>query len=79
MSYPLQKMHIQRYDRNELEHQKHRIQIVLYEVRNCEQLVEALASWKGNGSTCEQAEFLYDMLGAWLKGQVYKMVEEMMG
>lgn len=77
MNYPLQKMHLQRYDRDELEYQKHRIQIVLYEVRNCEQLVEALVSWKGNGSTCEQAEFLYDMLGAWLRAQLYNTVEYM--
>jgi hypothetical protein len=50
-------------------------QIVLRELKNCGQLVEALANWRGEGEA-GQGEFLYDVLGAWLKSELYKTVKE---
>jgi hypothetical protein len=64
-----------RYGSEDLEQQRYRRQLVLHELRSCEQLVEALANWRGSGSTCEQAEYLYDILGGWLKSELYKTIK----
>ncbi|KAF2737132.1 hypothetical protein EJ04DRAFT_542048 [Polyplosphaeria fusca] len=50
-------------------------QVVLRELKKCGALVEALAQWCGDESA-EQAEFLYDVLGAWLKSELYKTLRE---
>jgi hypothetical protein len=55
-----------------------RRQVVLRELKNCGQLVEALANWRGDGAS-EQGEFLYDVLGAWLKSELFKTVQEVEG
>ncbi|KAF2638288.1 hypothetical protein P280DRAFT_471403 [Massarina eburnea CBS 473.64] len=55
-----------------------RKQVVLRELRKCGTLVEALASW-GSESKTDQAEFLYDVLGAWLKSELYKTLREVEG
>ncbi|KAA8612591.1 Fungal transcriptional regulatory protein [Pyrenophora tritici-repentis] len=78
-NYALQDMHAQRHRFDELERQRHRRQMVLYELRNCEKLVEALVEWRGNGRSCEQAKYLYGMLGAWLERELHKTVEEIKG
>ena len=70
---------LQRYELDESERQRQRRQMVLYELRNCRQLIEALVGWKGDGSSCEQTGFLYDMLGTWLKGELHKAVDEIKG
>ncbi|KAF1944660.1 hypothetical protein EJ02DRAFT_501307 [Clathrospora elynae] len=64
------------YEFNKLEQERLRRQLVLGELTKCGQLVEALANWGGEGLAAEQAEFLYDVLGAWLKSQLYKTVRE---
>jgi hypothetical protein len=48
---------------------------VLRELKNCQKLVDALAEWRGEGPA-DQGEFLYDVLGAWLKSELYKTVKE---
>ncbi|PSN67183.1 hypothetical protein BS50DRAFT_573924 [Corynespora cassiicola Philippines] len=55
-----------------------RRQVVLRELKKCSTLVEALANWKSD-STAEQAEFLYDVLGAWLKSELYKTLMQVGG
>ncbi|KAF2017803.1 hypothetical protein BU24DRAFT_420859 [Aaosphaeria arxii CBS 175.79] len=55
-----------------------RRQVVLRELKKCSALVEALANWRSN-SEAEQAEFLYDVLGAWLKSELYKTIREVSG
>jgi hypothetical protein len=60
----------------ELQQERLKRRVVLGELRECGQLVEALANWRGEGMACEQAEFLYDVLGAWLKSELYKTVKE---
>jgi hypothetical protein len=57
------------------EQQRHRRQLVLHELRSCRQLVEALANRGGN----EQAEYLYDFLGGWLKSELYKLERQIDG
>jgi hypothetical protein len=66
------------YRFDEAEQQRLRRQVVLRELKNCGQLVEALASWRGDGAS-EQGEFLYDVLGAWLKSELFKTVREVEG
>jgi hypothetical protein len=66
------------YQCDEAEQQRLRRQVVLRELKNCGQLVEALANWRGDGAS-EQGEFLYDVLGAWLKSELYKTVQEVEG
>jgi hypothetical protein len=51
--------------------------VVLRELKKCGVLVEALATWRREGA--EQAEFLYDVLGAWLKSELWKTVREIEG
>jgi hypothetical protein len=72
----LQSLHFGTYEFDKPVQQRRRRQVVLGELSKCGQLVEALASWTGEGLSCEQAEFLYDILGAWLKSQLYKTVRE---
>jgi hypothetical protein len=60
----------------ELQQERLRRGVVLGQLRECGQLVEALANWRGEGTDCEQAEFLYDILGAWLKSELYKTVKK---
>ncbi|KAH7138697.1 hypothetical protein B0J11DRAFT_421425 [Dendryphion nanum] len=55
-----------------------RRQVVLRELRKCSSLVEALANWRSENAA-EQAEFLYDVLGAWLKSELYKTVRDVAG
>jgi hypothetical protein len=63
------------YQFDEQEQQLLRRQIVLRELKNCQKLVDALAEWRGEGPA-DQGEFLYDVLGAWLKSELYKTVKE---
>lgn len=55
-----------------------RRQVVLRELKKCSALVEALANWRSD-SAAEQAEFLYDVLGAWLKSELFKTVRDVTG
>ena len=55
-----------------------RKQVVLSELKKCQTLVDALANW-GDEVKTEQAEFLYDVLGAWLKSELYKTLREVEG
>ncbi|KAF3041687.1 hypothetical protein E8E12_004776 [Didymella heteroderae] len=66
------------YQFDEAEQERLRRQVVLKELKKCGQLVDALASWRGDGQS-EQAEFLYDVLGAWLKSELHKTVLEVEG
>lgn len=66
------------YQFDEAEQQRLRRQVVLRELKNCGQLVDALANWRGDGGG-EQGEFLYDVLGAWLKSELFKTVQEIEG
>ncbi|KAF1954590.1 hypothetical protein CC80DRAFT_493717 [Byssothecium circinans] len=55
-----------------------RKQVVLRELKKCQTLVDALANWGGEAKT-GQAEFLYDVLGAWLKSELFKTLREVEG
>ena len=66
------------YQFDEAEQERLRRQVVLKELKKCGQLVDALANWHGNGQS-EQAEFLYDVLGAWLKSELHKTLLEVGG
>ncbi|KAJ4338494.1 hypothetical protein N0V95_008031 [Ascochyta clinopodiicola] len=66
------------YQFDEADQERLRRQVVLKELKKCGQLVDALANWRGNGQS-EQAEFLYDVLGAWLKSELYKTLQEVEG
>jgi hypothetical protein len=66
------------YQFDEEQQQMLRRQVVLRELKNCGKLVEALAGWRGDGVS-EQGEFLYDVLGAWLKSELFKTVREVEG
>lgn len=66
------------YEFDEAEQERLRRQVVLRELKKCGQLVDALANWRGDGLS-EQAEFLYDVLGAWLKSELYRTVREVEG
>lgn len=66
------------YQFDEATQERLRRQVVLKELKKCGQLVEALANWHGNGQS-EQAEFLYDVLGAWLKSELHKTLQEVEG
>ncbi|KAH7086226.1 hypothetical protein FB567DRAFT_527461 [Paraphoma chrysanthemicola] len=65
------------YQFDEAQQLRLRRQVVLRELKTCGTLVEALANWSGRGE--EQGEFLYDVLGAWLKSELYKTVREIEG
>jgi hypothetical protein len=73
-----QPLHFGAYHYEAVERQRLRKQVVLKELKNCGQLVDALASWRGDG-TSEQGKFLYDVLGTWLKGEMYKTVRDVEG
>jgi hypothetical protein len=66
------------YQFDEEQRQMLRRQVVLRELKNCGKLIEALASWRGDGAS-EQGEFLYDVLGAWLKSELFKTVRDIEG
>lgn len=72
----MQPLHFGQYQFDEREQERLRRQVVLQELKKCGQLVEALANWRADGQVYEQAEFLYDVLGAWLKSEMYKTVRE---
>jgi hypothetical protein len=55
-----------------------RRQVVLKELKKSGAMIEALANWSSEGES-EQAEFLYDVLGAWLKSELYKTLREVEG
>jgi hypothetical protein len=55
-----------------------RRQVVLKELKKTGAMIEALANWSSEGES-EQAEFLYDVLGAWLKSELYKTLREVEG
>ena len=55
-----------------------RRQVVLRELKKCGTLVDALSNWKGEGRP-EQSEFLYDILGTWLKTELLKTLQEVEG
>jgi hypothetical protein len=66
------------YQFDEVEQERLRRSVVLRELKKCSQLVDALANWRGDEQS-EQAEFLYDVLGAWLKSELYKTTCEVEG
>lgn len=55
-----------------------RRQVVHRELRKCGTLVDALANW-GNPQKTTQAEYLYDVLGAWLKTELFNTLREVEG
>jgi hypothetical protein len=63
------------FEFDEAEQEALRRQVVLRELKKCATLVDALANW-GSGSKTGQAEFLYDVLGAWLKSELFKTLRE---
>lgn len=77
-SVQMQPLKFGQYQFDEAEQERLRRQVVLTELKKCGQLVEALASWRGDGQS-EQAEFLYDVLGAWLKSELHKTLAEVEG
>lgn len=72
----MQSLHLARLEVDMRGQERQRRQAVLCELNKCGELVEVLANWRGEGTACEQAEFLYDILGAWLKSELYKTVKE---
>jgi hypothetical protein len=67
------------YQFDEADQQRLRRQVVLKELKKCGQLVDALANWRSehpSDGQSEQAEFLYDVLGAWLKSELHKTLLE---
>jgi hypothetical protein len=77
-SVQIQPLKFGAYQFDEADQERLRRQVVLKELKKCGQLVDALANWRGNGQN-EQAEFLYDVLGAWLKSELYKTLQEVEG
>ena len=67
------------YQFDEADQERLRRQVVLKELRKCGQLVDALANWQSSAQSAEQAEFLYDVLGAWLKSELHKTVLQVEG
>lgn len=65
----------QHFDFEDLEQQRYKRRAILHELRGLGQLVQALANWRGKSPACEQAECLYDVLGGWLKSEIYKTVK----
>lgn len=55
-----------------------RRQMILGGLAACEQLVDALVGWTGCGGA-EQAGFLYSVLGAWLKSELFRVAREVEG
>ncbi|KAF2200645.1 hypothetical protein GQ43DRAFT_441369 [Delitschia confertaspora ATCC 74209] len=62
--------------------------IILRELRKCSGLVDAIANWRTSGSSSvgspgsagqggESAEFLFDVLGAWLKSELFRTMREL--
>lgn len=74
----LQPLKIGLFEFDEADQEALRRQVVLRELKKCGTLIEALANWK-SGAEAEQAEFLYDVLGAWLKSELYRTLREVAG
>jgi hypothetical protein len=66
------------YQFGEAEQERLRCRVVLRELKKCGQLVDALAEWKGEGHA-DQAEFLYGVLGTWLRTELWKTMGEVEG
>jgi hypothetical protein len=73
----LQPLKIGQFEFDEADQEALRRQVVLRELKKCGALIESLANWRSESN--EQAEFLYDMLGGWLKSELYKTVREISG
>lgn len=73
-----QPLHFGAYHYGAVEQHRLRKSVVLQELKNCGQLVDALANWRGDG-TSEQGKFLYDVLGTWLKSEMYQTVRDVEG
>lgn len=74
----IQPLKIGEFEFDEADQEALRRQVVLRELKKCGSLVEAIANWR-SGASAEQAEFLYDILGAWLKSELYKTVRDITG
>ncbi|KAH8728295.1 hypothetical protein GQ44DRAFT_702104 [Phaeosphaeriaceae sp. PMI808] len=68
-----QAIQFEMYQFDEAEQQELKRQRVLRGLEHCRQLIDALANWDGEGAS-EQGRFLYDVLGAWLKNELFKTV-----
>ncbi|KAF2820733.1 hypothetical protein CC86DRAFT_117380 [Ophiobolus disseminans] len=77
-SMAYQPLHFGAYQADVAEQQRLRKQVVLRDLQSCGQLVDALANWRGDG-TSEQGKFLYEVLGTWLKSELYKATREVEG
>ncbi|ORY16577.1 hypothetical protein BCR34DRAFT_622297 [Clohesyomyces aquaticus] len=74
----MQPMKIGGFEFDEIDQEALRRQVVLSELKKCGVLVEALANWRGSDDV-EQAEFLYDVLGAWLKSMLFRTMRQIRG
>jgi hypothetical protein len=74
----LQPLKIGQFEFDEADQEAFRRTVVQRELKKCGGLVDAIANWR-SGASSEQAEFLYDILGAWLKSELYKTVREISG
>jgi hypothetical protein len=74
----LQPLKIGQFEFDEADQEAFRRTVVQRELKKCGGLVEAIANWS-SGASSEQAEFLYDILGAWLKSELYKTVRDISG
>jgi hypothetical protein len=71
-------LHFDAYHFEFAEQQRLRKQTVRSELQYCGQLVDALANWTADGAS-EQIRFLYDVLGTWLKSDLYNTIREVDG
>ncbi|KAF2189341.1 hypothetical protein K469DRAFT_701981 [Zopfia rhizophila CBS 207.26] len=75
----LQPLKIGAFEFDEQDQEALRRQVVLRELRKCGALVEALANWSTPEGEREHAEFLYDVLGAWLKSELFNTIRDVRG
>lgn len=76
----LQPLRIGLFEFDEEDQDALRRQVVLRELRKCSGLVEALANWRAtHASDGESAEYLFDVLGAWLKSELFRTMREVEG
>jgi hypothetical protein len=76
----LQPLRIGLFEFDEEDQDALRRQVVLRELRKCSGLVEALANWRtSHASDGESAEYLFDVLGAWLKSELFRTMREVEG
>jgi hypothetical protein len=71
-------LHFNAYHSEFAEQQRLTKQAVRSELQYCGQLVDALANWTADGAS-EQIRFLYDVLGTWLKSEMYNTIREVDG